>query len=53
MRLTEDLVIDALNKAIIRGLVRKDAIIHSERGGRYSSNDFRNLLKGQSFWVSQ
>lgn len=45
MRMTDDLVIDALNKAIIRGLVRKDAIIHSDRGSQYSSNDFRKLLK--------
>lgn len=44
-RMTDDLVIDALNKAIIRGLVRKDAIIHSDRGSQYSSNDFRKLLK--------
>lgn len=44
MRMTDDLVIDALNKAMIRGLVRKDAIIHSDRGSQYSSNDFRKLL---------
>jgi transposase InsO family protein len=44
-RMTDDLVIDALNKAIIRGQVRKDAIIHSDRGSQYSSNDFRKLLK--------
>jgi len=45
MHMTDDLVIDALNKAIIRGLVRKNAIIHSDRGSQYSSNDFRKLLK--------
>lgn len=49
MRMTDDLVIDALNKAIIRGLVRKDAIIHSDRGSQYSSIDFRKLLKRHGF----
>jgi putative transposase len=44
-RMTDDLVIDALNKAIIRGQIRTDAIIHSDRGSQYSSNDFRKLLK--------
>lgn len=45
MRMTDDLVIDALAKALTRGLVAKDAIIHSDRGSQYSSNDFRKLLR--------
>jgi putative transposase len=43
-RMTDDLVIEALDKALTRGLVAKDAIIHSDRGSQYSSNDFRKLL---------
>ncbi len=43
-RMTDDLVIDALDKAVSRGLVAKDAIIHSDRGSQYSSKDFRKLL---------
>ncbi len=43
-RMTDDLVIDALEKALMRGYIAKDAIIHSDRGSQYSSNDFRKLL---------
>lgn len=49
MRMTDDLVIDALNKAIIRGLVGANPIIHSDRGSQYSSNDFRKLLKQHGY----
>ena len=44
-RMTDDLVIEALDKALTRGLVAKDAIIHSDRGSQYSSINFRKLLK--------
>lgn len=43
-RMTDDLVIAALEKALIRGLVAKTAIIHSDRGSQYCSRNFRNLL---------
>lgn len=43
-RMTDNLVIDALDKALTRALVATDAIIHSDRGSQYSSNDFRKLL---------
>ena len=45
MRMTDDLVIGALEKALVRGLVARDAIIHSDRGSQYSSLRFRKLLK--------
>ncbi len=45
MRMTDDLVIEALEKALVRGLVASGAIIHSDRGSQYSSNNFRKLLK--------
>ena len=48
-RMTDDLVIGALDKAVKRGLVVGDAIIHSDRGSQYSSNDFRKLLKQHGF----
>ena len=42
--MTDSLVIDALDKALMRGLVATDAIIHSDRGSQYSSGSFRKLL---------
>ena len=44
-RMTDELVIEALDKALTRGLVATDAIIHSDRGSQYSATNFRNLLK--------
>lgn len=44
MRMTDDLVADALDKALTRGLVKTGAIIHSDRGSQYSSRSFRKLL---------
>lgn len=43
-RMTEDLVIGALNKALVKGQIGKDAIIHSDRGSQYASKAFRKLL---------
>lgn len=43
-RMTDDLVIDALDKALTRGLVSYGGIIHSDRGSQYSSCRFRRLL---------
>ncbi len=43
-RMTDSLVIDALDKALMRGYIAKDAIIHSDRGSQYSSRGFRKLL---------
>lgn len=44
-RMTDDLVTTALKKAIDKGCVRRAAIIHTDRGSQYSSNNFRGLLK--------
>lgn len=44
-RMTDDLVIDALDKALVRGSVRSEAIIHSDRGSQYTSGRFRKLLR--------
>ena len=43
--MTEDLVIEALKKALENGYIEKNAIIHTDRGSQYSSNNFRKLLK--------
>lgn len=43
-RMTDEIVIDALDKACERGLVKPGAIIHSDRGSQYSSGRFRKLL---------
>ncbi|MBQ7140762.1 MAG: DDE-type integrase/transposase/recombinase [Bacilli bacterium] len=42
--MTDDLVIDAFNKAIINRGLSKDGIFHSDRGSQYTSNDFEKLL---------
>lgn len=42
--MTQELVVSALQKAIVKGLVKRGAIIHSDRGSQYASNGFRELL---------
>ena len=39
MNMTDDLVIDAFNKAMINRKLNKDCIFHSDRGSQYTSND--------------
>lgn len=45
VNMTDDLVIDAFNKAMINRKINKDGIFHSDRGRQYTSNDFEKLLK--------
>ena len=47
--MTQELVISALQKAIIKGLVKAGAIIHSDRGSQYAANNFRLLLQTSCF----
>ena len=47
--MTAELVISALKKAISKGLVKAGAIIHSDRGSQYASNNFRELLRIKLF----
>lgn len=47
--MTQELVISALKKAISKGLVKAGAIIHSDRGSQYASNNFRELLRRNGF----
>lgn len=43
--ITDDLVIDAFNKAIINRGLNKDGIFHSDRGSQYTSNNYEKLLE--------
>ena len=45
LNMTDDLVIDAFNKAMINRGLSKGKIFHSDRGSQYTSNDFENLLE--------
>lgn len=42
--MTAQLVIDAFNRARSRGLVKRGAIIHTDRGSQYASVEYRRLL---------
>jgi transposase InsO family protein len=46
--MTQELVVSALKKAIGKGLVKRGAIVHSDRGSQYASNGFRLLLQQNS-----
>ena len=43
-RMTAQLVIDAFNRARSRRLIKRNAIIHTDRGSQYASVEFRRLL---------
>ena len=42
--MTETLVIDAFNKALINRGLDKNRVFHSDRGSQYTSNNFEQLL---------
>ncbi len=44
LNMTDDLVIDALNKANINRGVKEGLIFHSDLGSQYTSNDYEKLL---------
>ena len=44
-RMTAELVIDALKMALRRSLVKRNAIVHTDRGSQYASNEYRALLR--------
>ncbi len=45
INMTDTLVIDALNKAMINRKLDKNGIFHSDRGSQYTSNNFEKLLE--------
>lgn len=44
LKMTDDLVIEAFNKALVNRGLKKEGIFHSDRGSQYTSNDFESLL---------
>lgn len=44
LNMTDDLVIDAFNKALINRELNANGLFHSDRGSQYTSNDFEQLL---------
>jgi len=47
--MTARIVVDALEQARRRGLVGRGAIVHTDRGSQYASNEYRELLSGCGF----
>ena len=47
--MTVTLVIESLEKAVSRGLVKAGAIIHTDRGSQYASKEFRGVLQRNCF----
>jgi len=43
-QMTAELVVRALRKALRQGLIKRGAIIHTDRGSQYVSGEFRRLL---------
>lgn len=43
-RMTAALVVKALQKALRAGLIKRGAIVHTDRGSQYASDEFRGLL---------
>jgi transposase InsO family protein len=48
-RMTRDLVMEALNKAIESRRPTKGLIVHSDKGSQYASHDYRKLLSKYKF----
>ncbi len=44
-RMPAELVCEALRMGLRRGHIKREAIIHTDRGSQYASNEFRELLK--------
>jgi len=47
--LKAEFVVTALKKAIFKGMIKKNAIIHTDRGSQYASNVYRSLLNQHGF----
>lgn len=43
-RMTAALVIEALRRGLRQGLIKREAVIHTDRGSQYASNEYRELL---------
>lgn len=51
-RITRDLVIQALTRAIWRRRPKAGLIVHSDQGSQYASNDYQRLLNSHGFLCS-
>ncbi|MFD1205685.1 IS3 family transposase, partial [Sporosarcina contaminans] len=51
-RMTKELVITALKRAIGRQAPSEDLIHHSDRGSQYASHDYQNILRGYRITTS-
>jgi len=47
-RMTADIVVEALKKALANDRIKPDAIVHTDRGSQYASNQYRRLLADNS-----
>lgn len=45
MNMTAELVVEALQMALRRGFVKRNAIVHTDRGSQYASDQYRALLR--------
>jgi putative transposase len=43
-RMPAELVCEALNMGLRRGLIKPGAIVHTDRGSQYASNDYRKVI---------
>lgn len=50
--MTAAIVVSALQKALRKGLIKEGAIVHSDRGSQYASNEFCLLLEQNSLLQS-
>ena len=50
--MTDELIITAMKKAIVRRNPEAGLIVHSDRGGQYVSGEFRRLLKDHGYLQS-
>ncbi len=48
-RMKSELVVRALKKALRQGLIKDNAIVHTDQGSQYVSKAYRNLLKRCEF----
>ena len=46
------IVVNALNKALFKGMIKKNAIVHTDRGSQYASNVYRDLLNANDLQQS-
>ena len=46
-RMPAELVCEALRMGLRRGLINKNAIVHTDRGSQYASDEYKRLLSGR------